>query len=338
MTILLRKFARACQFTGADALLRRVPGWDGVLSLAYHRIGTANRSAFDHGLWSADADAFDAQVAFLKKHCDVIGPAELEEVARKRRGRFALITFDDGYRDNYDQAFPILRSHGVGGVFFVTTGFVDSPRLAWWDEIAWMVRSSTRPGIPAGDWLEADVTFDEPLRERAVRVLLRKYKSLAGAQTDAYLTFLAGATGSGRYAGEAQQSMWMTWDMLREMKAGGMWIGGHTVNHPILSRLPRDQQQLEISGCRSRLEAELGAPVTWFSYPVGGPQAINDDTRASLKEAGMSAAFTYYGGYQRLDEPWDWYDLRRVAVETDVNRAEFRSIVSFPRGFARAMC
>ena len=54
-----------------------------------------------------------------------------------------MITFDDGYVDNYELAFPVLKANDAKGVFFVATGFIDEPRLAWWDEIAWMIRSST---------------------------------------------------------------------------------------------------------------------------------------------------------------------------------------------------
>ena len=327
--------AKVFRLAGGDRLLRRVPAWGGVVALAYHRIGNSSGSPFDHGLWSASPEGFDAQVTFLKGHCDVIGLADLKDAVSTGRGRYALITFDDGYRDNYEVAFPILRRHNVPGVFFVATGFIDRPRLAWWDEIAWMVRTSTRRSIPAGKWLASDVEMDEPIRERAVRSLLRKYKVLNGDETDAYLDYVAEATGSERYAGESHRSMWMTWDMLREMKGAGMWVGGHTVNHPVLSRLPAERQRDEVGGCRRRIEQELGGKVSWLSYPVGGRTAFNDDTRGALRAEGFEVAFSYYGGYGRFDRNWDWYDVPRVGVETDVCDGEFRAVVTLPQMFAR---
>jgi peptidoglycan/xylan/chitin deacetylase (PgdA/CDA1 family) len=130
--------------------------------------------------------------------------------------------------------------------------------------------------------------------------------------------------------------MWMTWDMLREMKAGGMWLGGHTVNHPVLARLDRDRQAQEISGCAKRLREELGEPMRWFSYPVGGPDAFNDDTRECLRDAGVETAFSYYGGYRRFDD-WDRYDVRRVAVDADVADTRFRAMLALPQAFARPL-
>ena len=85
----------------------------------------------------------------------------------------------------------------------------------------------------------------------------------------------------------------MTWDMLREMHAAGMTIGGHTIHHAVLSRLTREEQYEEIGGCCARIAAELKAPVRAFAYAVGGRVAFNLDTRACLRHAGVRTAFSY---------------------------------------------
>src|SRR5262245_45583277 len=127
--------ARILGATGLRYVLSRVARWSGVLGLNYHRIGEAGRSVYDRGLWSATADDFDAQVGWLKSHFDIIRPDDLPAALAARRGRHVLITFDDGYRDNYADAFPVLKRHGVPATFFITTGFIDDARLSWWDEI-----------------------------------------------------------------------------------------------------------------------------------------------------------------------------------------------------------
>jgi peptidoglycan/xylan/chitin deacetylase (PgdA/CDA1 family) len=317
--------------SGLGMLCRRVQTWRGLLALAYHRIGDGSRSLLDRGMWSATPGAFEAQVRFLKRHFDLIGPADLAQALGNGRGRHVLITFDDGYRDNYEWAFPILRSHGVGAIFFVSTGFLDRPRLAWWDEIAWMVRTSTRSHVAARPWLPAPVALDEPDRERAVRALVNRYKTLPGDATSAYCDCLAEATGSGRATGSHADAVWMTWDMVREMAAAGMGIGGHTVNHPVLAQLPHEQQEEEIAGCRARLEAELGQPMTCFSYPVGNSQAFNADTRTCLEAHGVQFAFSYKGAV-RLHHR-DPYDIRRLAVDADASVRRFRAVVTLPQVF-----
>ena len=136
------RFSRLCSMTGLTALAARAYRWSGVVAFNYHRIGTAKGSLFDHGLWSANEDAFRDQLRFLKTNFDIVSPPDLPDIVAGRRGRYVMVTFDDGYIDNYTTAFPILGEAGVRATFFVTTGFIDTPRPAWWDEIAWMVRSS----------------------------------------------------------------------------------------------------------------------------------------------------------------------------------------------------
>jgi peptidoglycan/xylan/chitin deacetylase (PgdA/CDA1 family) len=324
---------QAFRFSGVTVLLNCLKTWQGVLSLNYHRIGDGRDSIFDRGLWSATPEGFDRQIALLKTHCDVIAPPDVKDVVAKGRGRYALVTFDDGYRDNYEQAFPILKSHGVPGTFFVTTGFLDRPCLPWWDEIAWMVRSCRKAAIPAGGWLIGDVPLKDAERETAVRTLLRKFKSLPHAETGRYIDYLAEVTGSGRFAGGDLSELWMTWEMLREMRSVGMCIGGHTVNHPVLARLPIEGQATEIAECKQRLEAELGGPMQFFSYPVGGPTAFNQDTRTCLHAEGVELAFSYYGGFRRFNDA-DPYDVPRVAIEQWSTDADLTALLALPQVFA----
>ena len=324
--------ASLAQKSGARRVLGRLWKWGGVMCLNYHRIGEGQRSIFDRGLWSASADAFDAQVRFLKSNFDVVGSDELPGILARRTGRCVLITFDDGYLDNYTAAFPILKSHDVRATFFVSTGFLDTPQLPWWDDIAWMVRTSKRSQIKVEPWWPTAVIFDEPHREQAVRTLLRTYKSIPGESTDAYLRAIGDATGTGRCDPIEGARLWMNWDMLREMRAAGMTIGGHTVSHPVLAQVSRERQKMEISGCGQRIKQELNEPMLCFSYPNGNLRAFNSDTRACLQECDVQYAFSYYGGYRRFDD-WDDYDVRRVAVESDQSMDLFRAMVTFPRVF-----
>ncbi|NQT86609.1 polysaccharide deacetylase family protein, partial [bacterium] len=78
------------------------------------------------------ASEFDAQLAFLKARCRVVRAAD---VAGETRGGAVAITFDDGYRDNHDVALPTLQKHGLTATFFVTTDWMDTDRLLWWDAL-----------------------------------------------------------------------------------------------------------------------------------------------------------------------------------------------------------
>jgi peptidoglycan/xylan/chitin deacetylase (PgdA/CDA1 family) len=325
--------ARLLYRTGLRALLGRAIEWSGVLVLNYHRVGNGSESPYDRGLWSADADAFADQIRFCKSQVEVITPDDIPRVVANGSGRHLLVTFDDGYRDNYETAFPILKAECVPATFFIATGFVDAPRLPWWDEIAWMVRTSRQDCVELPDWIPDPISFDEPDREKAVRTLLRAYKAMPAESTERYLDSVAEATKSGRCGAEVGTGFWMSWDMLREMRAAGMTVAGHTVTHPILARAPIERQREEILGCGTRLAEEMGEPMRYFSYPVGGPNAFNSVAQDCLRKAGIKYAFSHYGGFRRFGD-WNNYDVRRVAVETYMTAEWFRSIVTLPPLFA----
>ncbi|MFI5093670.1 MAG: polysaccharide deacetylase family protein [Candidatus Acidiferrales bacterium] len=319
--------------SGLRALLGRAMEWSGLLVLNYHRVGNGKESPFDRGLWSAGTEAFTDQIRFCKSQLDLITPDDIPHVLARGRGRHALITFDDGYRDNYEIAFPILKRESVPATFFIATGFVDAPQVPWWDEIAWMVRTSRLDRVEFPGWVPAPVSFDEPEREGAVRTFLRAYKMMPAESTSRYLDALAESTGSGRCGEDVGNNFWMNWDMLREMKSSGMTVAGHTVTHPILACAPIKRQREEILGCGTRLVEEMREPMRYFSYPVGGPNSFNSVTHDCLREAGVQYAFSYYGGFRRFGD-WNDFDVRRVAVEPGMTDDWFRSIVTLPQFFA----
>lgn len=336
---------RTLSVTGGLRLLESVPVWNGLLVLNYHRIGSTGDSLFDHALWSATQDDFDAQVQLLASNFDVIGLEDLRSAlddlsASVRRPwqshRFAMITFDDGYLDNFDLALPVLETHSVPGVFFITSGFLDSGRLAWWDEIAWMVRTSPRNHVDLSQrWLSEPLSIEADCRDASIQRLLRRYYRLDSTETDAFLDELAEATSAGRAPDGLGADLWMNWDNVRSMQSSGMSIGAHTVTHPVLSRLSADDQNLEVCESRLRLEHETGVPVSALSYPVGNREAFNDATRAALTQNGFDWAFSYYGGHVRGGSELDRFDIPRVAVESDVTLEDFRSCCALPHVFAR---
>jgi peptidoglycan/xylan/chitin deacetylase (PgdA/CDA1 family) len=315
--------------TALSLAVGSVVRWTGLVSLAYHRIGDGRDARFDRGLWSADVDQFERQIQYVKLNYDVVGPGDVDYIRTARRGRHVMITFDDGYRDNYAAAFPILKHHRVSATFFVATSFIDTPSTPWWDEIAWMVRGSQRDRLVVPGFLNGEVVLDNPDRTSAIRSLLRSYAALPAHDTDAFIEAVAHATGTGRLGAREDGPEWMTWDMLREMRDAGMTIGGHSVRHQMLSRMSPSDQWEEITGCARRLDEELGSSMRYFAYPVGRPESFTADTRGCLKRAGVRFAFSYYGRYRRIDD-WDDYDMRRIPVEQHMSLAEFCGRVLAP--------
>ena len=324
--------AKALDCSGLNRLARSASLWNGLIVLNYHRVGEAQGSLFDHDLWSASAEDFEQQVRFLSLNFDLIRIRDLNDLWNRKKGRYVLITFDDGYLDNYEWAFPILKAYNSPATFFLTTGFLDDRKVAWWDEISWMVRSATQASLPENSWTDEAVSLNSDDCDQSIKSLLTVFKKLSGDKTEAYLNFLAEKTGAGRCPQEIADQVWMTWDMVREMHQAGMDFGGHTVNHPILANHPEETQRFEIEQCKQRIETEIKDSITAFSYPVGGKDCFDQRTRDCLKQAGYRWGFSYYGGYSQFGAHDNW-DIPRIAVESEEPATLFRSAVSFPQVF-----
>jgi peptidoglycan/xylan/chitin deacetylase (PgdA/CDA1 family) len=322
--------------SGLGALLRTVGHWPGVLVLNYHRIGDGSHLVSDRGIWSATAAEFDAQMRFLAQHCTILTAEDLLHGPPARAGRFAMVTFDDGYRETYEVAYPILDRSGVRATFFLVTGFLDATHTAWWDEIAWMVRVSPRSGLAADEWLPTPVSLAQSDRRQAAHVLIQRHKACAGDEAESFLDHLARVTGSGRRAVDDTRADWMTWDMARDLVRGGMGVGGHTVTHATLGRLSRPSQESEITTCLDRLEQELGRRPRIFSYPEGLPDSFSRETVDCLQANGVELAFSNYGGLARGDR-WNPYDVpRTVVAAVSVSRLRFRARATLPLLFIGA--
>ena len=328
------KAATLLEASGVGSLLRRVGAWRGILVLNYHRIGRRPPWPSDVGIWSTTAEEFDQQMQFLARHFEVLSAADLLDGRARRDGRCVMVTFDDGYRETYEVAYPILEAHGVPATYFLTTGFIDATHTPWWDEIAWMVRESPRTELAAAGWFAAPQSLAEVDRQRTTKLLIDHYKTLPSEQAATFLDYVARATGSGRRDPSEAVSEFITWEMARDLDRAGMGIGGHTVSHPVLARLPQAHQRREIKSCLDRLEHELAARPRLFSYPEGMTDSFDSATAACLEENGVDFAFSNYGGLVRTStrNPWD---LPRTCL-TPLTQRKFRALATLPSLFIAA--
>lgn len=302
----------------ALATLRSPAGPRARLSiLIFHRVLARPDALFPD---EVDAARFDQVCAWVRQWFEVL-PLD-EAVRRLVQGtlpaRALAITFDDGYEDNCSIAMPILRRHGLSATFFVATGFLDGGCM-WNDHIIEAVRGTERAALDLAQIGHPDFgvfrTDDIASRRAAIDAILPRAKYLAPAQRLAF---------SQRVAELAQtppaSHLMMSSQQVRELHAGGMQIGAHTVNHPILARLSPAEAGREIGDSKRQLEAITHAPVTLFAYPNGRPGDDYDDASVALvREVGFEAAVATTWGAARRDSdpfqlprftPWDRSRLR----------------------------
>jgi len=302
--------------SGLTALITTLPAKPVLWVLNYHRIGNPDDCPYDTDLFSATIEQFDEQVRFLKRHFHVATVDEVIDLlaGRKKNGHAtALITFDDGYIDNYTGAFPVLAAHGVQGTFFLPTSYIGTNRLTWWDRIASIIKRSRKRMVRLDHPSPREFDLERDGVLKVIEQVLWIYKLEQVGDTEAFISMLMECFES---TPDESGQCFMTWENAQAMARGGMAIGSHTHSHEILAKLPEPKQLEELLTSKALLESKLGTSVNAFSYPVGLRDTFSAATQAALREAKYRVAFSFYGGVNLLDQT-DPYDIRRVDPATN---------------------
>jgi peptidoglycan/xylan/chitin deacetylase (PgdA/CDA1 family) len=324
--------ARGLYWSGASFLISQLPARDSLLILNYHRIGNSDDDLFDPGVFSATADQFNDQISYLKRHVSLVTLEEalvfIDGTSREKTRRCrVLITFDDGYLDNYEIAYPILRSHGAQGVFFLATSMVGSCKVPWWDHIACLIKTARRHRFSLHYPADLVIDIDENGITDSLQAVLKLYKLPGNYDPARFIRELAEET-KGEEPPKTSRRF-LNWDEAREMIRGGMAIGSHTHTHAVLSQLEPNQQYEELSKSRAILKEQLGIEADVLAYPVGGRTSFTDQTQMLASEAGYRAAFSFYGG-TNIPGKTSAYDVNRFGGG-DQSRRRFRVQTSICR-------
>lgn len=229
--------------------------------------------------------------------------------------RAAAITFDDGYADNYAVALPLLREYNLTATFFIATGFIDGGRM-WNDTIIEAVRGCPRPILELGEIEMGRHALVRPQdRIVAIEALIARTKYLPAPQRVAVSERIAAIAGV-----QLPSNLMLSSHEVRELRRAGMQIGAHTISHPILTLLSRDEAWREIEGSKKQLEEVLGDRVSLFAYPNGRlGEDYNSEHASLVREIGFEAAAATNpgaaGGGSDLMQlprftPWDRNRLR----------------------------
>ena len=228
--------------------------------------------------------------------------------------RALCITFDDGYADNHDLAMPILQAHGLCATFFIATGFLDGGRM-WNDTVIEVVRRCQGSALELGDIgvdglgrIELE-TLDA--RRQSIDRILGAIKYLDPVLRQSLVDRIAERAGV-----TLPDNLMMRSEQVRALRRGGMQVGAHTVNHPILARQDEAAARGEMARSKATLEDLLGEPVPLFAYPNGKPGRDYGARDVALAQrAGFRAAVsTGHGAARRGTDllfqlprftPWD---------------------------------
>jgi len=295
----------------------------GLVVLTYHRIAEPGADPFYAPVISATPESFRAQIDWLRRHVRVLALPELlamRESGSPWREPAALIAFDDGYRDNFDVAVPILLERNVPATFFLPTAFLESPRLPWWDEVAYAIERTRARRLVLERGLAATapplaIDLEASSRSAAVTTIVRAF--LDGTIPDErwFLDQLSARAEVAINGDSLARALFTDWDQVRRLAGadGLLTIGSHGHTHHRLAGLDDDSQRFELTESKRILESRLDREIAAVAYPYGWPGTYTERTKALAAEAGYRLAF---GSHEGVNRPGslDLYDVRRLGV------------------------
>jgi peptidoglycan/xylan/chitin deacetylase (PgdA/CDA1 family) len=224
-----------------------------------------------HGIGTAEypASLFRAQLRFLSS---VVRLVSLEQVLQPDaagsdpRPKLAL-TFDDGLRNNFTGAYPVLQEFGAPATFFICPGLVTNRRWLWNHECrARLSRTSARQ--------KASFAAEIGVESQDIDVIVNTLKYLPNGERLAMEERLRSLTPAFAPTDE-EHVMYdmMTWTDLRALDSKLIDVGGHSSHHEILTRIEPVHLERETAGCKTWIEQELDRPVLHFCYPDGAHDA-----------------------------------------------------------------
>jgi peptidoglycan/xylan/chitin deacetylase (PgdA/CDA1 family) len=314
--------------SGAMRLVELLPGRPQLLVVNYHRIGRQEDTRLDRQVFSTDEEGLEQQIRILRRKADILHPEEafgLIERGLPLKRPAVLLTFDDGYLDNYTRAVPVLEACRAPAVFFLVTSYLENPhQVPWWDRIAFLARCCIGRTIE----MRVPRTFVRVMTEEdADEVIAELLGIFRGEVQDeaAFMAELEANAGGADVAGEGR--LFMTWAEAREAQDHGITIGLHTHSHHILSRLDEAGQRRELADSRALMTERLGLDCRVLAYPVGTPTAFGPATKRIAREEGYRCAFAFAGGTNSPGAV-DPFEVRRVSLPAYATPARSRTAVS----------
>ncbi len=290
---------------------------------------------FDVPNWTQlRAHEFEQQMRYLKQRYN---PISLSTALDMISGRMPIapysvvVTFDDGFKNNATTAYPILKAYGIPSIVFLTTSFVDKDqrfgRLIWTDYIYCLIQNTKQDTLDLSDVGLTRYELRGPMkRYEAKGVICAQLKKLDYERKNQIIEVIAERLATRVSAEQEKVFGSLDWkDIVRIDGEQLMSFGAHTVNHEILSQLPDERAEWELTESQRVIQQWLGRPVPYFAYPNGQPEDFTDRVDATVREH-YACALTTIPRFNRKGD--DLYKLKRTGVGRGLSIWEFKLLMA----------
>lgn len=293
-----------------------------VLILAYHGV---TRKRYEIPPWTQiPMVSFEQQIRYLRQKYNVItlrqaiaGMANGDHLPRNP----AVITFDDGYKNNLTVALPILQKYGTPATIFITAGYIGSEKILPLDEVYLMItRLKTRGPITISE-IGLGPLFLRTIDERMVshQKIISRLKRLATVEQKKFIKILEEfiRREHGKMGFESDEDFFLlSWEEIRDLlETELIEIGAHTVSHEILTNLTMEEAEKEIIESKLAIQEYLGYETKLFAYPNGTKIDYDENHVKYLRENGFICSLTTVPKLNKIGE--NPYQLGRLCIGPD---------------------
>lgn len=281
----------------------------GVILTFHHVRPWISRDFAPNRLLEITPDFLEIVLQTLQPDFDLISLDEISNRLKNNIKRpFAVLTFDDGYRDNRDYALPVLKRYNAPWTLFVTTDFASQKGRFWWLELEYAIAKLDEVTVHKTFATHTPLEKQEAYHE--IYWHLRRLSEPELLEITANLCEKAEIDNS-LFAGK----LCLSWDELRVLKSEpNLTIGAHSLSHPRLAKYDDNFVKYEISKSKALLQQQLGQPVKHFCYPVGDLSSAGQREYDLAKEAGFSTAVTTCPGHIFKNHQHHLHALPRISM------------------------
>lgn len=261
-----------------------------ITILMFHRVGPAKNAWL---LPPTDTSDFEDRMKYLSKTHKILSLNELATcltAGKPLAKKVAVVTFDDGYRDNYRYAFPILKKYKIPATVFLITGHIDTGNLFWFDKIRYVIWNTKIKRLKLDGFEDFSLNSIDN-RLLSIYSITEKLKKLKD-ETKNHLVEKIINISKVDIPHDLGRDVNLSWDEVKEMNEWGIEFGAHTISHPILTRIPLEQAKFEILQSKKEIEKRLGQSVYTFAYPNGTREDFNTGIIDLVRKSGFTCAVT----------------------------------------------
>ena len=299
----------------------------------YHIISSQSKEHyFDNKKLSPEM--FEAHLSFFKKHFDIISLSDALHMAERKESlyRKLVLTFDDGFEENYSVAAPILKEKKIPATFFLIGNCIDNKDLMWRNKLLIINRrAGKRLSIII---TEATALFGLPPMYNYEDILDWSLRAWPMSKKEEIANYCWNASDIGTIQEYLEENKpYLTVEQIRCMINDGFEIGSHSMSHPVFSRLSYDEFEKEILASVQLLQTTFGKAITSFSYPFGIKASLQFEQKLVMSD--QTCIKTLLGSRNRLDNYLNCLQWERDNLEFRMNEMLFRlNIMPLLRRFA----